>query len=137
MRCVSGRVVDSVRRPVIVFVWIPANQPFNQLLYVVIQLHHQCNCRNVSPKSFLLADMFNLLPQLSQAGPSWHASTPVGLPRHICCYLPSGPRLLAQEISSVVPLQIGDNWNISTAEATGGARPLCSVPTVRIDVYVV
>ena len=101
----------------------PTNLPFlfNQLLYVDIQLHHRSTSHNVIPKSFLLAHMLNLPPQLSRAGPRWHARTPVGLHRLVCGYLASGPRLLAQDISSPVPLQIGGNWNISTAEATGGA----------------
>ena len=82
------------------FAWIPARQTFDQLLYVVCQLYHQCKCRNVSPKSFLLAHMLNLPHQLPQAGPSWHASSQVGLHRHICGYLPSA---LRQEISSTTP----------------------------------
>ncbi len=66
--------------------------------------------------------MLNLPPQLPEPGPSWHASTPVGLHRHICAYLPSALRFLAQEISSIVPLQVGDNWNISAAQLAGGTR---------------
>ena len=65
--------------------------------------------------------MFDLLPQLSRADPSWHTSTPVGIHRHICAF----PMLFAcfpKKISSAVLLQIGDNWNISAAQLVGGAR---------------
>src|SRR6266702_3490132 len=62
---------------------------FNQLLYVVVQLHNQSDSRDVSPVSFLIAIMLNLPPQLPEPGPGWHASTKVGLLRHICCaFLP-------------------------------------------------
>ncbi len=69
---------------------------FNQLLYVVVQLHNQSNSRKVSSVSFLLAFVPNLPPQLPGTGPSWHASTQVGIHRHICAYLPSVLRLLTQ-----------------------------------------
>ena len=45
------------------------------------------------------AHIVNHPPQLPRAGPKWHASTPVGLHRHICGYLPSTLRLIFQEIS--------------------------------------
>ena len=49
----------------------------------------------------------------------------MGIHRHICAYFLLALWLLAQEISSTVPSQIGDAWNFSVAEAVGGARPFC------------
>src|SRR6266702_215672 len=75
---------------------------FNQLLYVVVQLHNQSNSRNVCTVSFLLlVPKLNLPPQLPEPSPSWYASTGVGLHRHICT---SAPRLLAQESASTSTL---------------------------------
>ena len=46
----------------------------------------------------------HLPPELPESRPSWHASTPLGLHRHICAYLPSVFHLSAQEISSIYRL---------------------------------
>ena len=97
-----------------------------QLHYVFIQPHPHGDWRNVSPKStLLLAHMLSLRlpPQLPLARPSWDPSTPVGIHRHICGYLPSPLHFLSLEISSTVryvPSQ-GDTWNVSAAQAKGGA----------------
>ena len=110
-----------MRRPVIVSAWISVNQPFNQLPYVVNQLHHQSKSWDVSPKSFLLGHIIEPPLQLSRAGPRWHASTPVGLHRHFRGYPPfTLVRLPSQEISSTVLLQ-DNTWNISAAQSRGGA----------------
>ena len=88
-----------------VFACIPTDRPTcDQLLYVVIQLYHQSSSWNVSPGWLLLAYMFDLLPQLSRASPSWHTSTPVGIHRHICAF-PMLFACFAKKISSAVLLR--------------------------------
>lgn len=58
--------------------------------------------------------------ELPESGPSWLANTPMGHDRYICAYLPFVFRFLAQEISSIGPLQTGNNWNVSVAQLVGG-----------------
>ena len=95
-----------------------------QLLCVFIQSHPRGGRRNVSLKStLLLAHMLSLRlpPQLPLARPSWDPSTPVGIHRHICGYLPFTLSLLSQKITSTVLLQITDTWSIFAAQDEGGA----------------
>ena len=77
--------------------------------------------------------MVDLLPQLSRTRPSWDTSAPLGLHRYICAYLPSVCRSHSQEISSIEPSQIGDNWNFSVAELEGGAKLRHSV---RVSIFI-
>lgn len=78
-----------------------------------------------------LAHILTLLSQLPSTRPIWHSSTQLGLPDLICACHPLGLRLLVQEILSTVSLQIVelDSWNVTEAEAAGGARHFDSVHT--------
>src|SRR6267378_4159513 len=61
------------------------NRPIcNQLHCVVAQLHQCSDSWNVCPLSCLLALMFNLTSQLPETRSTRHASTKVGLHRHVC-----------------------------------------------------
>ena len=71
--------------------------------------------------SFLLAHRLNFPRKLPRTGPRWHASTPVGLHRHICGYLPFTLSLLSQKITSTILLQVTDTWSIFAAQDEGGA----------------
>jgi hypothetical protein len=104
---------------------------FTQLLSVVVQLYLCSDSRNVSPGrvSFPLTLVLSLPPQFPERGPSWHSSTQVGIYRHICAYIPLCPSLAFPGNLTNSNPQIGNNWNISTAQAAGGARSFCSVHT--------
>lgn len=75
--------------------------------------------------SFLQSYVLDLLPQLPRASTSRHTSTEVGISRLIRAHFPSS-HLLSQ--TTVFP-QIGDMWNITLAQAVGGARSFCCTHT--------
>jgi hypothetical protein len=73
---------------------------FIQLPFMVVQLLLVGSPRSASLVTFKLARILTLLSQLPQARSRWHASTPVGIHGLICACIPSGLRLLVQEVSS-------------------------------------
>lgn len=87
---------------------------------MVIQLHHQCDRRNVSPESLLLAHVHNIHPSFpgpipdGTRVPRWaYIDTSVGT-------FPLPFAFSPQKYRRAVRLQ-ADTWDISAAEGTGGA----------------
>ncbi len=94
---------------------------FNQLLYVVVQLHNQSNSRNVSSH---VVSTTSTHPQPSTPASRTRSQLvreyrggPTSTHLYVCPLA-----CLPKKFHQPVPLQIGDNWNVSAAQLIGGAR---------------